>query len=90
MGTHAGSGLAPAPDSNSVMMPSGPTVLGIIAVLVAIIIMLVMTLTPKPVPRTTIEEMHILKDGRNVVCLVIPHRDSYEMSCDWMTAQVKP
>jgi len=90
MGTHTGNSDTPARGSDSVMAPSGPTVLGIIAVLVAIIILLVVTLTPKPMPRQTIEEVHILKDGRNVVCLVVPSHDSYAMSCDWMTAQVKP
>ena len=69
-------------------MPSGPFVLAIIAILIAFIVLLVVGLKPEPTPRETIEEVHMLKDGRQIVCLVIPSKNDYAMSCDWMTASV--
>jgi hypothetical protein len=69
-------------------MPSGAFVLAIIAVLLAFIVLLVVGMTPQSTPRETVEEVHMLKDGRQVVCLVIPTKNDYAMSCDWMTASV--
>jgi hypothetical protein len=70
------------------MPPSGAFVLGIIAILLAFIILLVVGTMPQNKARETVEETHLLRDGRTVTCLVIPSEKDYSISCDWMTASV--